>query len=160
MRLGVIASAFAWVIASSGTWGSIWLRFSCYSWWLPPPRQLGAAEEHWQELVIVRGYLPVIVRSIVPSPTKSQKVTLVDCSCHWVTSLVGRFLRSPSEDEVHATPLSHRTTKCWSTQRGRSVPASTWASGEKSLSLLWLIGILLVLDCLYIGDWFIPYTAV
>jgi hypothetical protein len=25
---------------------------------------------------------PVIVRGLVPSPTESQKVTLVDCSCH------------------------------------------------------------------------------
>ena len=38
---------------------------------------------------------PVIV-SLVPSPVESQKVTLVDCSCHWITSLMGRFLRCPS----------------------------------------------------------------
>ena len=61
--------------------------FSCYSWWLPPPSRLGAAEEHWHELVIVRGHLPVIVRGLVPSPAKSRKVTLVDCACHWATSL-------------------------------------------------------------------------
>ena len=42
----------------------------------------GAAEELWHELVIVRGHLPVIVRGLVPSPAESQKVTLVDCSCH------------------------------------------------------------------------------
>jgi len=77
------------------------------------------------------------------------KATLVDCSCHWATSLVGRFLCCPSEDEVRATPLSHRSTKCWSTQRGRSVPASTWISREKLVSQLCLIGILPVLDCLY-----------
>ena len=77
------------------------------------------------------------------------KATLVDCSCHWATSLVGRFLWCPSEDEVRATTLSHRTTKCWSTQRGRSVPANTWTSGEKLVSQLCLISILPVLDCLY-----------
>ena len=66
------------------------------------------------------------------------KATLVDCSCHWATSLVGGFLWCPSEDEVRATPLSHRTTKCWSTQRGRSVPASTWTLGENCVSPLWL----------------------
>ena len=38
---------------------------------------------------------PVIVRGLVPSPAESRKVTLVDCSCYWVTSLVGRFLRCP-----------------------------------------------------------------
>jgi hypothetical protein len=29
--------------ASSGTCGCICCEFSCYSWWLPPPRRLGAA---------------------------------------------------------------------------------------------------------------------
>ena len=38
---------------------------------------------------------PVIVRGFVPSPVEHRKVTLVDCSCHWVISLVGRFLRCP-----------------------------------------------------------------
>ena len=38
---------------------------------------------------------PMIVRGFVPSPMEHRKVTLVDCSCHWVTSLVGRFLRCP-----------------------------------------------------------------
>ena len=43
------------MVASSGTSGSFLLRFSCYSWWLPPPRRLGAVEELWQESVIVLG---------------------------------------------------------------------------------------------------------
>ena len=38
---------------------------------------------------------PVIVRGLVPSLAERQKVTLVGCSCHWVTSLVVRFLRCP-----------------------------------------------------------------
>ena len=29
------------------------------------------------------------------SPSGAPKATLVNCSCHWVTSLVGRFLRCP-----------------------------------------------------------------
>jgi len=83
---------------------------------------------------------------VLPSPTESRKVTLVNCPCHWVTSLVGRFLQCPSEDEVCATPLSRWTTKCWSTQRGRSVPASTWTSRENGVSPFWLfIGFLLVI---------------
>jgi hypothetical protein len=81
VRLGVIPSAFAWVIASSGTWGPLWLWISCYSWWLSLPRWLGAVKEHWI--------------AHVPSPAECWKVTLVDCSCHWVTSLVGRLLRRP-----------------------------------------------------------------
>ena len=48
-------------------------------------------------------------------------------------------------DEVCETPLSRRTTKCWSTQREHSVLASTWTSGENRLSLaLWYSP----------GDWF------
>ena len=36
---------------------------------------------------------PVIVRGFVSSLVEHRKVTLVNCLCHWVTSLVGRFLR-------------------------------------------------------------------
>ena len=162
VRMRMIPSAFDWVIAFSGTSGSFELWISCYSWWLSPPRRLGAVEEHWHELVIVRGHLLMIVSGLVPSPVESRNVTLVNCLCHWVTSLVSRFLRlrCPNEDEVHATPLSHWTTKCWSTQQELLVSTSTWTSGEKSMSQLWLFGILPVIVHLYIGDWFIPYTTV
>jgi len=34
------------------------------------------------------------------------KENLEDYACHGATSLVGRFLQYPSEDEVRATPLS------------------------------------------------------
>ena len=50
--------------------------------WCSAPRWLGAVEEDWHELVIVRGHLPVIVRGLVPSPVERQKVTLVNCSCY------------------------------------------------------------------------------
>jgi hypothetical protein len=96
VRLGVIPSIFAWVIASSGTWRSLWLRSSYYSWRLPPPRRLGVAEELWQELVIVLDHLPVIIRGSCAFPDGAPKATLMDCACHWATSLVGRFLQCPS----------------------------------------------------------------
>jgi hypothetical protein len=57
VRLGVILSAFTWVIASSDTWGSLWLWISCYSWWLPPPRRLRVEVEVQHVLVIVHGQL-------------------------------------------------------------------------------------------------------
>jgi hypothetical protein len=88
----VIPSAFAWVIASSGTWVSLWLRISYYSWWLPPPRQLGAAVEVWHMLVLFVAGFNDFVRGLAPSPVKRRKVALVNYLCHWVTSLVGRFL--------------------------------------------------------------------
>ena len=43
-------------------------RISYYSWWLPPPRRLGAAEEAWQELVIVLGHLLVICEGFLCLP--------------------------------------------------------------------------------------------
>jgi len=89
VRLGVIPSAFAWVIASSGTWRSLELWFSCYSWWLPSPRWLGAAEEPWHEFMIVSGHLPVICAGSWPSPGEEPKGTLVNCSCYWVTLTCG-----------------------------------------------------------------------
>jgi hypothetical protein len=78
----VIPSAFAYEFASSGTWRSFELWDSCYSWWLLPPRRFGAVEELWQELVIVLGHLPVIVRGSCAFPGGAPKATLVDCACH------------------------------------------------------------------------------
>jgi hypothetical protein len=78
----VIASVFTCEFASSGTRGLFELRVSCFSWWLPPPRRLGAAEELWQELVIVLGHLPVIVRGSYAFPGGAPKATLVDFMCH------------------------------------------------------------------------------
>ena len=49
------------------------LRFSCYSWRLSMPRRLGAAEELWQELVIVLGHLPVICEGFLCLPRWSAK---------------------------------------------------------------------------------------
>jgi hypothetical protein len=49
-------SALLWVIASRGTW---WLcfaaDFACYSWWLLPPRRLGAARIIERRKVLVSG---------------------------------------------------------------------------------------------------------
>ena len=76
-----------------------------------------AAEELWHELMIIRGHLLVIVRGLVPFPAESQKVTLVYCSYHWVTSLVGRFLWRQVLARC-VIPISHQTTKYWLTQWG------------------------------------------
>ena len=77
--------------------------------------------------------IAVIVRGLVPSPAERRKVTLVDCSCHWVTSLVGRFLRCPivwTRFVQCLLPPNHQvlvdTTRT-------SVPVSTWTSREKTL---------------------------
>ena len=69
-------------------------------------------------------------------PDGVPKATLVNCSCHWATSLVGRFLRRLLWWARCVIPISRRNTKCWSTQWGHSVPASTWTLGENWLSLI------------------------
>jgi hypothetical protein len=133
----VIPSAFACEFASSGTWGSFELRDSCYSWWLPPPRWLGSSggvvarvgDCSWPPLGDLWGVL-------VPSPAEHQRQLLwiarvIELPHLWVGSYGVHGL-----DKVCATPLSRWTTKCWSIQRGRSVPASTRTLGEKDLCLL------------------------
>ena len=52
-------------------------------------------------------------------------------------------------DEVRATPLSRRTTKCWSTQRG----LACWQAREpreKNLGVHLVYGFLPVIDWLHI----------
>ena len=107
------------VWASSGTSDHVRCGIACYSWWLPPPRWLRAAWGGWYKLVIVCGHLPVICEGFLGLFSgETPKATLVNCSCHWVTSLVDRFLRCLLWWARCVIPISHRTTECWSTQRG------------------------------------------
>jgi hypothetical protein len=117
VRLRVIPSAFAWEIASSGTWGSFWLRSSYYSWWLPPPRWLGAAQRLWQELVIVLDHLRWSCEGCCAFPGGAPKATLVDYSYHWATSLAVGSCGALGELGCRL-PISRWTTRCRSTQRG------------------------------------------
>ena len=86
----------------------------------------------------------MIMRGVVPSLVECRKVTLVNCSCHWVTSLVV----SNRVDEVCETPLSRRTTKCWSTQRGLACWQAREPQEKNRLSLV--ICILLVIGLIFI----------
>jgi hypothetical protein len=94
-ELRVIQSVFAWVIASNGTWGSIWCGFLVplsVCWCLDGLEQRRSVGKSWWLFLATSWWL---VRGLVPSLAVRRKVTLVDCLCHWVTSLVGRFLRCP-----------------------------------------------------------------
>ena len=71
-------------------------------------------------------------------PSGAPKETLVNCSCHWAMSLVGRFLQCPIVDEVRATHLSCRTTKCWLTQRGLACRQACEPREKNRVSFLWL----------------------
>ena len=152
-EIGSKSKCIAWVIASRDTWYSCFtMGFAYCSWWLPPPRWLGAAEEDWHELVIIRGHLWWL-RGFVPSPAERWKVTLVDCSCHWVTSLVGRFLRRHLLARC-VIPISRQTTKWLSTQRGLACWQAREPREKILVSLVWL-EFSQWLDWLHI-DWFIP----
>jgi hypothetical protein len=85
---------------------------------------------------------------------QGKKVTLVDSSYHWATLVVARFFQCLSEDKVYATPLSCRTTKCWSTQRGLACwSTSTWTSGEKSSVFI------VIVSWISPSDWFLYYCV-
>jgi hypothetical protein len=124
------SSAFAFEFVSSWHLSEHWLWDSCYSWWLPPPRRLRGNGGVVARVVLVLGHLPMIYEGCCAFPDGAPKATLVNCSCHWVTSLVISSCGALRELGF-GLPISHRTTKWWSTQRGRSVPASTWTSREK-----------------------------
>ena len=92
---------------------------------------------------------PMIVRGFVPSPVERRKVTLVDCSCHWVTSLVGRFLRCPIvwmrfvQHLLAAEPPSvgqhNRDVACWQA-----------CEPQEKIGCLLPFGILSVIDLVFI----------
>jgi hypothetical protein len=158
-ELGVIQSAFVWVITSSG--GIDLLRFSCYSWCLPTPRRLGAAEECWQELVIVLVHLPVIVRGSCAFLGRAPKATLVDCAwLVWSPSCVG--CAAPDCGLGLWCLLAYEPLSGWIATIGTGLPTSRWNSREKSLChlvseefiwySLWLI------DC-HLPRWYNPPTS-
>ena len=99
---------------------------------------------------------PVIVRGVVPSPAECRKVTLVNCSCHWVTSLVGRFLRCPIvwtrfvKHLLAAEPPSvgrhNGDVACWQAREPREknwLSLALWYSLSDCFSIHLVIGSLL-----------------
>jgi hypothetical protein len=104
---------------------------ACYSWRLPPPRRLGgmwlcrSSQEDCARL------LRSFMRGIVLIPWVSRKATLVERVIelpHLMVHSCGAFWEARC-----VIPISRRTTKWWSTQRGRILVATKWTSGEKSL---------------------------
>ena len=94
---------------------------------------------------------PVIMRGLAPSQAMSLKVALVNYSCHWVTSLVGRFLRHLLWWARCVRPISRRTTKCWSTQWGLACWQAREPREKNRLSLaIWYSP----------GDWFYIHLVI
>jgi hypothetical protein len=76
---------------------------------------LKAAEELWQECCLFLATFRSFVKGVVPSPAECQRQ--LSCIAR-VIELPYLLLGSYSVhrlDEVRATPLCRRTTKCWST---------------------------------------------
>ena len=167
MRLGENPSALLEWLHLEALGIRVVLRISLVTWWLLPPRRL---EQRWR--IDTSWWLFMAISSDckgsctfpggVPKGNSSKLLmSLSYLTCGMVLAVSYRV------DKVCETPLSHRTTKCWSTQRGRSVLASTWTSRENRLSLffvilpvigyifiLWLVhplhgGIITLLTCLH-----------
>jgi hypothetical protein len=103
---------------------------ACYSRRLPPPRWLGdlwlcrSSQEDCARLW--RSF----VRGIVLTPWGSWGAILVEHVIelpHLMVGSCGAFWEAR-----FVIPISRQTMKCWSTQRGRSLVATKWTSGEKS----------------------------
>ena len=150
----------AWVIASIGTWYSCFaVGFTCFSWWFPPPRWLGAARIIEQRLVIVSGSDRGDWEGSCAFPSRAPKgnssgllVSLSYLTC-------GRFLRCPivwtrfMQHLLAAEPPSvgrhNGDIACWQACEPRekidclsSLSFSRWLAIYSSC------------------DWFIPYTSV
>ena len=92
---------------------------------------------------------PMIVRGLVPSPAERRKVTLVDCSCHWVTSLVGWFLWCPI---VWTRFMQHLLAAKPKSVGRHNGDIACWQAREpqEKIGCLLLFGILPVIELLFI----------
>jgi hypothetical protein len=104
---------FSW-FASSGTSLLFEPWFSCYSWWLLPPRWLGGLEDCWGAYGDCSPPpIELIVRGSCAHPCgRSRRATLVECS--WLVGLllVDWFLRHPSWGSRLSGYLAHESS-CW-----------------------------------------------
>jgi hypothetical protein len=151
------------VFASRGTWCSCFAAgFTCYSWWLLPPRRLGATRIIEQRKMIVSGSDRGDYDGFLIFPRwRAKRCTLVDCSwLVWLSSCVG--CAAPYWGFGVWCQLAREPPSEWIATMRTSLPANKWTSVKKSLchsfdseviglhwySFLWLID--------SIGDWLIP----
>ena len=153
--IGSEYKCIAWVFASRGTWCScfaVW--FACYSWWLPPPRQLG----QWGSLSggwwLSPALIVVIVRGSWPFSGGEPKGTLVDWSwLVWSSSCVG--CATPDCGFVVWCQLAHEPLSEWIATTRTSLSASKWTSVKNHCVHHWLRGDWSSLLSTLVIDWFI-----
>ena len=138
------------MIASRGTWYSCFAAgFACYSWWLLPPRRLGAARIVERRVVILSGSDRGDCEGFLTFPGRERKGTLVDCSwlvwssscvdCvapYWGFGVWSQLAREPSSEWIATTKTSLSASK-WTSVKNRYV--IIWFRGDWFL-FLWLIG--------------------
>jgi hypothetical protein len=121
------------VIAPRCTWCSCFnASLACYSWWLPPPRRLGAARIIERRLVIVFGSDRGDCEGFLTFPRWRAKRysngLLVACVIFILCWLCGTLLRV-----WHVMPLTHEPPSEWIATTRTSLLASKWTSVKKIL---------------------------
>jgi hypothetical protein len=135
-EIGRESKCIAWVIASRSTWCLCFaVYFACYSWWLPPPRWLGAARIIERRKMLSSAPIVVIVRGSWSFPSGEPKVTLVDCSwLVWSSSCVDCV--SPYWGFRMWCQLAREPPSEWITTMRTSLLASKWTSIKNLVSSL------------------------
>ena len=125
------------------------MGFTCHSWWLPPPRTLGASRIIERMLVIVSGSDRGDCEGFLTFPGGEPKGTIVNCSwLVWSSSCIG--CAAPYSGFDVWCQLAREPPSEWITTTETSLPASKWTSEEKSLCLivsLVFIGIHWLITC-------------
>ena len=124
----------SWVIASRGTWCLFFAAgFACYSWWLPPPRRLGAAMIIERRAVIVSGSDLGDYEGFLTFPRWSTKryssglfvayVILILywlCGTYWGFGVWCQLTREPPSEWI-ATTRSNLPASKWTSMKNHCV---------------------------------------
>ena len=157
MNLQVSESkCIAWVFASRGTWCSCFAAgFACYSWWLPPPRWLGAARIiEWRKVIVSSSDRGDCERFLTFSRRRAKRYSsglLVACrssscvGCATPDCGLGMWCLLACE------PPSERIATT-----GTSLPSSKWTSIKNHCVIIWFRGDWSSLVFILVVDWFTP----
>ena len=138
--------------------------FTCYSWWLPPPRQLGAARIVERRWWLSPAPIVVIVRGSWPFPGGAPKRTLVNCLwLVWSSSYVG--CAAPYWGFGEWCQSAREPPSEWIATTRTSLSASKWTSVKIIVFIIWFRGDWSTLVFIIVIDWLLSslthsYSAV